>query len=130
MDLTLEKISPQRLLPLFFFSVFIIERYCSHTAFNQLKSKEFDRGFFFLWRGKILHGNKRLREWQGFLSSEREMSALSFRGDPPCVSSARKYFRLSLLSLGPRPVKPLRCILGDGSFSRHDRLLVEAELRF
>lgn len=53
------------------------------------------------------------------------MSALSFRGEPFRIST-RKYFRQSPLSLEPLPVKPLLCILGDGSFSRH--FLVQVEL--
>lgn len=55
------------------------------------------------------------------------MSALSFRGEYPCISSARKYFRIRLLSFGPQPVKPLPYIWGGGSFSRHDCFLLGAE---
>lgn len=72
-------------------------------------------------------GLKDIANGQGFLSSESEMSALSFRGDPPCIASARKPFPPSLLSPGPRPVKPLPCVLGGGSSSRLGRFLVEAE---
>ncbi|XP_039243587.1 uncharacterized protein LOC114001884 [Pipra filicauda] len=38
-----------------------------------------------------------------------------------------KCFRLSSLPLEPRPVKPSRCILGDGGFSGHGRFLVKVE---